>query len=212
MPVNDERIQALRAELERTAEIVDEAEQMLEVAAIVQEAVLPLGLRPVVVGGLALAFWVPNPYLTKDIDVVMPYVPEAEGVLGDLGFKRDGRFWVLEGRGIIFEAPGSVLKPDPTDYEEVELPSGRHVTVQSPEGVLMVRMEELAGTQHPDVFEQCLFLVGSGALDDEKIGRMAEGAGLMVLLEWLRKEALRVEAGGKLPETWEIAEEVKRRL
>lgn len=108
---------------------------MLEVASIVQEAVLPLGLKPIVVGGLALASWVPSGYLTADIDVIMPHTPDAGRVMAILGFEKDGRFWTLAGRDIVLEAPDSVLRPDPVGFEELRLPSGRVALVQSPEGV-----------------------------------------------------------------------------
>lgn len=55
------------------------------------------------------------------------------------------------------------------------MPSGRVVIVQSPEGVLLVRMEKLAGVPVSDVFEQCLYLVGSGTVNDRKADEMAQG-------------------------------------
>lgn len=182
---------------------------MLEVASIVQEAVLPLGLKPIVVGGLALASWVPSGYLTADIDVIMPHTPDAGRVMAILGFEKDGRFWTLAGRDIVLEAPDSVLRPDPVGFEELRLPSGRVALVQSPEGVLLVRMEELAGAPVGEVFEQCLYLVGSGLLDDEKTDDLAQRQGLADLLRWLRVKAREVDEGASLPESWEVEETVR---
>jgi hypothetical protein len=200
---------ALRRELARSADIEDRTAQMLEVASIVQEAVQPLGLKPVVVGGLALASWVPSRYLTADIDVIMPHTPVAERVMADLGFRKDGRFWTLAGRDIVLEAPDSVLRPDPGGFEELRLPSGRVALVQSPEGVLVVRMEELAGAPVSDVFEQCLYLIGSGMLDDKKTEELAQRHGLSELLRWLGVMARGVDEGAILPEAWQIEKTVR---
>lgn len=161
-----------------------------------------------VVGGLALASWVPSGYLTADIDMVIPHTPEVERAMSELGLRRDGRFWILEGRDIVVEAPVSVLNPDPAGFEELALPSGRVVIVQSPEGVLLVRMEELAGVPVSDVFEQCLYLIGSGTLNDQKADEMAQRQGLSDLLRRLRDKAGDVDKGVGLPEAWEIEETV----
>ena len=208
--MTEPRLDTLRRALHEFDAGGDKTAEMLEVAAIVQEAVEPAGVRPVVVGGLALASWVAGDvYLTADIDVVMPYSPTVDGILEALGFSRDGRHWVLEERGIVYEAPGSTLRPDRDDYEEVRLPSGRTVLVQSPEGVLLIRMEELPGTPRADGFEQCLFLLGSGEIDDAKVTDRARELSLLPLLRWLREQADAVRAGTDLPESWEIAEKVK---
>jgi hypothetical protein len=47
-------LEALRLELERTAAIADLTEQMLEIVGVVDAALAPLGIRPVVVGDLPL--------------------------------------------------------------------------------------------------------------------------------------------------------------
>ncbi len=68
----DPRLPALRAALADGAQIDDLAERTLEIVSIVDEAVSPLGIHPVVVGGMAVYFWTANPaFVTADIDVVM---------------------------------------------------------------------------------------------------------------------------------------------
>ena len=95
----ERNIEHLAAAIRDTEGIDDLTERMLEVAAIVEETLAPVGVHPIVVGGLALAYWIAaGTYLTSDIDVVMPAVPEAEQRLEDLGFKRQGRYWTLPGR------------------------------------------------------------------------------------------------------------------
>ena len=66
-----------------------------------------VGVSSTVVGGLAVAYWTSARYVTGDIDVLMPSVPEAYEVLDALGFNRTGRVWLLDDPRIVFEAPGS---------------------------------------------------------------------------------------------------------
>lgn len=208
-----DRIATLRRELEETANEQDLTQEMLGVASIVQELLEPIGLKPVVVGGLALACWVSEDrYLTGDIDVAMPTTEPVTRLLEGVGFEREGRFWILPGREIFLEAPESQLRPDADGHEEVELPSGRRVLVQTAEGVLIIRMEELAGAPHSETFEQCLWLVGSGEIDYDTVTRLSERTDLLPILNWLMEQADTVSAGGRLPEPWEIKETVERLL
>jgi hypothetical protein len=208
---DDDLIASLRLELVASASISDATEQMLEVASIVQELLAPLGLRPVVVGGLALACWLAgDTYLTSDIDVVMPWSSEADLRLRSLGFEREGRFWVLPDRKQMLEAPESGLRPEADGYDEVGLKSGRSVLVQNPEGVLLIRMEELSGAPHSEVFEQYLWLLGSGEVDLAEAGRLAGFRGLERVLKWLLESVDNVESGEQLPQMWEISEQIEK--
>lgn len=68
--------------------------------AIVEAVAAPLGIRPVVVGGMAVYFWTASDaFLTFDIDVVMEVPERLANALVQLGFTRaaDGRHWTLEG-------------------------------------------------------------------------------------------------------------------
>src|SRR5881397_2772256 len=51
---------------------------MLEIAGVVDAALRAIDVRPIVVGGLAVAYWTTGLYLTGDIDVVMPHSAEIE--------------------------------------------------------------------------------------------------------------------------------------
>jgi len=72
---------------------------MLEIAAVVAAALAPVGVRPVIVGGLAVAYWTAGTYVTSDIDVVMPHLAEVDEHLAALGFEPEGRFWGAAGEG-----------------------------------------------------------------------------------------------------------------
>jgi len=133
-------------DLQRTADISDATEEMLEIAAVVDAALRPIAIRPVVVGGLAVAYWTTGLYLTADIDVVMPYSTEVEQRLASLGFEREGRFWTLPGRRPVLEAPGSTLEFNPDGHTEVELASGRTLRIQEVEEGVLLRLAELSQT------------------------------------------------------------------
>ncbi len=138
-----------RAALAEALRLEDQTERLLEVAAIVSEALEPLGIHPVLVGGLAVAYWTAGAYVTGDIDVVMPYLPEIDERLAELGFERRGRFWLLREGGVVFEAPGSGLAAG-EEAQAVELASGRAVAVLTLEDLLVGRIHEFVGTGHSD--------------------------------------------------------------
>lgn len=196
----------LRLELDRTAEIVDRTEQMLEIAAVVAAALAPIGIRPVVVGGLAVAYWTTGAYLTADIDVVMPTMAEISDRLATLGFEREGRFWTLPGREPALEAPGSTLEFDPRGYSEVELASGRSVLVQDVEELLLLRLDGFVATGHSDILQQCLWLVRTPALDRERLRRRAKAQSLTAALEAVEGLARRVEHVDTTLQLWEITD------
>src|SRR5207248_4949679 len=80
------------------ASIADPTERLLEVAALIGEALSDLDVQPVVVGGLALAYWSnSDEFITGDIDVVVPRLPELPERLEALGFAQQGREWILPG-------------------------------------------------------------------------------------------------------------------
>jgi hypothetical protein len=143
-------LEALRLELERTAGIGDLTEQMLEIVGVVDAALAPLGIRPVVVGGLAVAYWVSGLYVTADIDVVMPHAAGVDDRLAALGFEREGRYWTLPGRQPVFEAPGSTLIFNRAGYTEAQLASGRSILVQDAEELLLLRLDEFVARCYGD--------------------------------------------------------------
>jgi hypothetical protein len=185
----DVDLDALRRELKQTAQIPDQTEQMLEVAAIVDAAVAAIGPRPIVVGGLAVAYWTTGLYLTGDIDVVMPVTGLTNQRLAALGFEREGRFWFLPGRETMFEAPSSALEFNPDGFTEVQLRSGRAVRIQDVEEIVLLRLDRFVKSGNADVFRQCLLLLGTGAIDPERLERRAEEQSLRRAVDALRDVA-----------------------
>jgi len=202
-------LEVLRVELRRTADIPDPTEQMLEIAGVVDAALRLIQIRPVVVGGLAVAYWTTGLYLTGDIDVVMPHSSEIEQQLAALGFEREGRFWTLPGRDPVFEAPGSTLELNPDGHVEVELASGRTIRIQDANELLLLRLAEFTATGNADVFQQCLWLLGVAGLDRERLRGRAADESLARALDALYRIGKRVEQDATKLELWEITDLAK---
>jgi hypothetical protein len=204
------RLEQLRDELAETSRIGDPVEEMLEIAAIVEEALEPSGIHPVVVGGLAVAYWAAGAYMTSDIDVVMPHSQVVEDTMAALGFQRKGRHWVLPERTPFFEAPGTYLEPKVEGWTVVELPSGRRVRVQAVEEVLLHRLGEFVAQPTTDVLQQCLWLRGSTAIDERTMFQRAREERLEEALQAIDGLVDKVKAGEELPPSWELHELARR--
>ena len=124
------------------------------------------------VGGLAVAYWTSARYVTGDIDVLMPSVPEAYEVLDALGFNRTGRVWLLDDPRIVFEAPGSF--PDRGDEsDEIETPQGRKLTMLKAEDMALWRLREVVFWGAPDAIQQTLWLLEAPLLDRRRLEQRA---------------------------------------
>ncbi|MFO7573108.1 MAG: hypothetical protein R6W48_11010 [Gaiellaceae bacterium] len=182
-------------------------ERLLEVAAIVSEAVQDLGVEPIVVGGLALAHWTDSSFLTADIDVVIGRPAELSQRLEALGFRRLGREWVLGDHELSLEAPGERLEPGETAVR-VTLPSGRTVLVLSAEDLLLWRVREWIHWRSISGFRQAAYLLYSDVVDITRLEVRSVEEGLTLALAALRRTAAEVEAG-RAVEPWELEEIAK---
>jgi hypothetical protein len=199
----------LRVEVHRAAQIPDLATRMLEIVAVIEAAAAPIGIHPVVVGGMAVYFWTASDaFLTHDIDVVMEVPQQFEAVLADLGFRRttDGRHWQLEGTDVFLEAPSAHLDEDAT-VVDISLASGRTTKVLSRADILLDRLAELQATGHHLVAQQVLVLLAN--LTDEEttdLERRASDRRVVRMLQSVRKLADDISSGRELPSTDEIHE------
>ncbi len=97
--------QALRAA--RT--IADPLMQKLAVMAAITKALEPQRIRPVVVGGTAVAFYTLGGYSTQVIDLAVIGREQFAEVLAQLGFVKQGRLWLHPDFDFPIEAPASSL-------------------------------------------------------------------------------------------------------
>lgn len=203
------RLRQLALALSDAAAGSEPTERLLEVAAIVSEAVRDLGVEPVVVGGLALAHWTDSSFLTVDVDILIGRPPELSRRLEALGFRRLGREWVLGEHELSLEAPGERLEPGETAVRVV-LPSGRTVLVLSAEDLLLWRLREWIHWRSVSGFRQAAYLLCSNVVDLARLEARAREEGLELALEALRRTAAEIEAGRAL-EPWEL-EDLARRV
>lgn len=207
----------LRAELDsissdRRLSLIDRS---VRVTAVLTEALRPLGVVPVLVGGMAVLFWTSaEAFATRDIDLVMDEPPEAELVLQSLGFELalDGRHWELNGRDVLLELPSRFL-PDGAEVEHVDLGNGRSVQVLSRVDVAIVRLEELSISPHHDITLQALALLSQirDAPERERLFARAQQVHVASLLSRLLPVADDVASGAiSLPDRDALYELVSR--
>lgn len=198
-----------RAALEQALLIEDVTERLLEVAAIVGQELGDSGLRPVVVGGLAVAYWTDAAVVSYDIDVLAPTTETLLERLEALGFERQGRHWVAPEGRVVLEAPGSFPEPG-ARIVEAELPSGRSVLVLSLEDVLLDRLGQFRGGGHADVYAQTIYLLALPELDREWLVERAAAEGLGEALARVEAAEAEFVDRGRPPEPWELHELARR--
>lgn len=202
-------IAALRAEIATVAQGSNVIDRTLEVVSIVEAVSAPLGIHPVVVGGMAAYFWTAtDEFMTYDIDVVMDVPDELAAKLAELGFDRspDGRHWFLEGTDVFLEAPSSKLDAD-TVITEITLRSGRTAKIVSRVDILIDRLDEFQATGHEAPAQQALaLLAGLQADETENLEARASSRGVTAILKAVRKLADAIKAGCTPPDSGELHE------
>lgn len=192
----------LRTELERALALEDETERKLAVAAVVHQAVQPLGFRAVVIGGLAVEFWTQSEYTTADIDLYLPHSPAIDDALAGLGFTKQGRHWVLEGHDVFVEAPASVPRESEEVYE-VALATGAVAIVLAVEDVIVDRLHQFVAGGHSDVLEQAVALLAVEELDYPRLIARATEERLKTALIEVERISQRLRRG-EVVASWEL--------
>ncbi len=119
----------------------DRFEVMAETTAIITELMEAQGLKPIVVGGLAVEIYTRGQYTTLDIDLVTKGREIAGDILINLGFLREGRHWYQPELGVAIEIPDSKLEgADEGKIIRLELPSGRYLYVIGIEDIILDRL------------------------------------------------------------------------
>jgi hypothetical protein len=208
-------VESLREELDAIARDLapDLLDRSVRVIGVLDEALRPLNVSPVLVGGMAVLFWTSDEaFATRDIDLVMDEPPEADEVLRALGFKLapDHRHWELPNRDVLIELPSRHL-PDGATVEVVRLDGGRSVRVLSKVDVAIVRLEELAIGPRDDITLQALALINRVEQSERpRLHERARQVNVADLLNRLLPVADEVATGTRsLPEHDELYELVK---
>jgi hypothetical protein len=203
----DPNLTELRAALADAAKIEALAERSLEVVAVIEAAGAPLGIHPIVVGGMAVYFWTADEaFITRDIDVLMAVPARLAATLAQLGFEKsgDGRHWHLAGTDIFLEAPGADLDRDAL-VTEVTLQSGRTARILSRADILLDRLDEFQATGHQAVAQQVIVLL-KNLSEDQSADLHARAAQRRVAhtLDAMIALAVEIDSGRALPESDEL--------
>lgn len=95
---------------------------------------------PVLIGGLALSYYTREVYFTADIDLAYHEREALDKVLKELGFSKQGRYWVSKDLDIAVEVPASSLEGEEAPLESVKLEEGLHCLVIGVEDLLIDRL------------------------------------------------------------------------
>jgi hypothetical protein len=183
-----------RAAFEAAAAIEDTTERLLEAAAVIAEDLAEIGRDPIVVGGLAVAYWAAGTETTSDIDVAMADHAELSDRLEALGLRKEGRAWTTPDHRVIWERPADVLE---SGWESVvaNLRSGRSLSIITLEDAIVDRMHSLDATGDPDSFHRAVTLLGAASLDRVRLEERARQESLAHVLSKLDLAVERIGAG-----------------
>jgi len=173
----------------------DLARRRLLALGIVTDRLRDIGVTPVLVGGAALSFYTDGEFATGDVDLALPLGPDIDRAFADLGFEKEGRFWIIDDLRLYFEAPAPAGLPGEDAPRTHVLVDGLEVVILGVEDLLMDRIRAWV---HPKSEEDHRWSVSLAALysdrmDWDYLGRKAsEVAEETAALRKLREEVEKV--------------------
>lgn len=140
-----------RARLEALADERDPVRKKLLALGVVSDRLRESGMEPVLVGGAAVAFYTAGGYSTNDIDLALTHGPETDAAFAELGFAKEGRFWVREDLDLLFEAPAPAALPGETSPRTTVEIDGLVVIILGIEDLIIDRLRAwVHGTSDED--------------------------------------------------------------
>ena len=132
-------------ETQEILEIIRKAEsplkkQLLMVALLTRLLERMNKSAPIVIGGCALSYYSREVYFTSDIDLAYADREALDAVFKNIGFRKEGRYWVHEGLKMAIEAPASSLPGQDSPIEVVELGQGLQCSMIGIEDLLIDRL------------------------------------------------------------------------
>lgn len=128
-----------RARLDSLAQENDGLRRKLIALGILTDQLKPAGLTPVLVGGTAVEFYTAGGYATKDVDLALPTSSKVDAAFAELGFRREGRFWVRDDLDLLFEAPAGNLAGEDAPRTEISI-DGWRVVILGIEDLILDRL------------------------------------------------------------------------
>jgi hypothetical protein len=166
----------------------------IEIMAIVTEALKSINVRPVIVGGQAVEFYTSGGYATMDVDMLCETsISEINSVLIPLGFKREGKYWILEDGdlNIAIEVPSGPLAGDWDKITKVETKQGLNAYFIGIEDIIIDRLNRY---KHWREYSDEEWIIGMIILHYEKIDweyiyKKAEEEKTLEEIKQMRKKA-----------------------
>lgn len=180
------------AEIPETLNLID---QLLRVAGLLTLALDQRGMRPILVGGAAVAIYTKGSEATFDVDFVVADRYGALDCFSELGFEKgkSAGVWWYPRLKIPVEIPDSRLAGDIQRVVQIELEDGLMAYVVGIEDLILDRAEQAYAQHSPssDVRRQAIILI-AGNWDELDMGYLLEEAEKRGILEYyitLRDEA-----------------------
>ena len=108
------------------------------------------GVEPILVGGAALEFYTAGGYATGDVDLALPSGADVDAAFAELGFRKEGRFWLHDGLDLLFEAAAPAGLPgEDAPRTEVEV-DGLRVVIIGVEDLLIDRLRAWVHWKSPE--------------------------------------------------------------
>jgi len=95
---------------------------------------------PIVIGGCALSYYSREVYFTADIDLAYADREALDAVLKNIGFGKQGRYWVNEELKMVIEVPVSVLIGEDSPVEIVEFAENLQCRIIGIEDLIIDRL------------------------------------------------------------------------
>ena len=135
---------ALRSRVDKLDSEPDRMRRRLVALGALTERLAGDKIVPILVGGCALEVYTDGGYSTGDVDLALPHSEEVDAAFADLGFTKDGRFWLRMDLDLIFEAPAPAGLPGETAARTELSVDGMRVLVLGVEDLLIDRLRAWA--------------------------------------------------------------------
>ncbi|MYD96348.1 MAG: UbiD family decarboxylase [Gammaproteobacteria bacterium] len=125
---------------DRLHDVDDPRKRRLIALGLLTKTLAPQGIEPILVGGGALEFYTAGGYATSDIDLAMPSGESVDAAFAELGFRKEGRYWMRADLDLLFEAPAPAGLPgEDAPRTEIDV-DGLRVVVIGIEDLLLDRL------------------------------------------------------------------------
>ncbi len=172
----------------------DTLERRLWVLAQVTHRAEAEGIRPILVGGTAVALYTAGSYFTADIDIVASNRRRVGSILQEMGFQPAGRHWVHPEWDIAIEIPDTDLAGDLSRLMRVQLSDGSSVYCIGVEDLVIDRLNAAVHWHSLEDrrWAKELLRLHASSIDWQYLRDRAQSEGVHSLLEEIQREV----AGG----------------